>query len=47
MSSGPVRGSLWKRLTIVIFVQDAQFQCRLFRLVQALMFGAPLVLLVL
>ena len=47
MSFGLVRGSLWRRLTLVIFVQDAQFQCRLFRLVQALIFGAPVVLLVL
>ena len=36
---------LWAgaRLTLVIFVQDAQFQCRLFRLVQALIFGVPVV----
>ena len=32
---------------LVIFVQDVQFQCRLFRLVQALIFGVPVVLLVL
>ena len=41
------RGSPWRRLTLVIFVQDAQFQCRLFLLVQALTFGALVVLLVL
>ena len=35
-----VRGLLWRRLTLVIFVQGAQFQCRLFPLVQALIFGA-------
>ena len=46
-SFGLVRGSPWKRLTLVIFVQGAQFQCRLFLLVQALIFGVPVVLLVL
>ena len=40
-------GAPWKRLTLVIFVQGAQFQCRLFLLVQALIFGDPVVLLVL
>ena len=30
----------------MLFVQGAQFQCRLFLLVQALIFGAPVVLLV-
>ena len=47
MSLGLVRGSLLRKLTLVIFVQDAQFQCRLFRLVEALIFGVPVVLLVL
>ena len=46
MSFGLVRGSSWRRLTLVIFVQGAQFQCRLFLLVQALIFGVPVVLLV-
>ena len=46
MSFGLVRGSSWRRLTLVVFVQGAQFQCRLFLLVQALIFGAPVVLLV-
>ena len=41
------RGSLWTRLILAICGQDAQFQCRLFLLVQALIFGAPVVLLVL
>ena len=35
-----------RRLILVIFVQGVQFQCRLFLLVQALIFGAPVVLLV-
>ena len=43
MSIGLVRGCLWKRLILDICGQDAQFQCRLFRLVQALIFGAPVV----
>ena len=47
MSVGLVGGCLWKRLILVIFGQDVQFQCRLFCLVQALIFGAPAVLLVL
>ena len=37
---------LEKALTLVIFVQGVQFQCRLFLLDQALIFGAPVVLLV-
>ena len=45
MSFGLVRGSRWRRLTLVIFVQGVQFQCRLFLLVQALIFGAHAVLL--
>ena len=44
---GLVRDFLWKKLTLVISAQDVKFQCRLFRLVQALIFGAPVVLLVL
>ena len=47
MSFGLVRGSPWRRLTLVIFVQGAHFQCRLFLLVQALIFGVHVVLLVL
>ena len=47
VSFGLVRGSLWKKLSLVIFVQDVQFQCLLFRLVQALIFGVLVVLLVL
>ena len=35
-----VRDFLWRKLTLVIFVQGAQFLCRLFLLVQALIFGA-------
>ena len=46
-SFGLVRDFPWKKLTLAIFVQDAQFQCRLFLLVQALIFGALVVLLVL
>ena len=38
-SFGLVRDFLWKKLTLVIFVQGAQSQCRLFHLVQALIFG--------
>ena len=39
---------LWAgELLLVISGQDAQCQCRLFLLVQALIFGAPVVLLVL
>ena len=41
MTFGLVRGCLWRRGL------GAQFQCRLFRLVQALIFGALVVLLVL
>ena len=47
MSFGLVRGSLWRRLLRVIFGQGIQFQCRLFLLVQALIFGAHAVSLVL
>ena len=47
MSFGLVRGCLWKRLSFGIFVLRAQFQCRLFLLVQALIFGGHVVLLVL
>ena len=47
MSFGLVRGCLLKRLILVTSAQDAQFQCRLFRLVQALIFGVHVVLLVL
>ena len=35
-----MRGSLWRRLVFVTFGQGVQFQCRLFLLVQALIFGA-------
>ena len=45
-SFGLVRGCLWKRLILVTSAQDAQFQCRLFRLVQALIFGVHVVFLV-
>ena len=41
------RDSLWRRLILVIFDQGVPFQCRLFRLVQALIFGALVDLLVL
>ena len=47
MSFGVVRGCLWRRLFLVIFGRSVQFQCRLFRLVQALIFGAPVGSLVL
>ena len=47
MSFGLVRDFPWRRLILVIFVQVAQFQCQLFLLVQALIFGALVVLLVL
>ena len=47
MSFGLVRGCLLKRLILVTSAQDAQFQCRLFRLVQTLIFGVHVVLLVL
>ena len=40
MSSGQVRGWSWTRMSAVIGGLDAQFQCRLFRFVQALIFGA-------
>ena len=39
MSFGLVRGLL-KKLNLDILGQGVQFQCRLFRLVQALIFGA-------
>ena len=42
-----MRDRHWRRLILVIFDQGVQFQCRLFRLVQALIFGAPVVSLVL
>ena len=41
-----VRGCLWRRLVLVIFGQGVQFQCRLFLVVQALIFGARVVLFV-
>ena len=41
------RLSLWRKLILVIFDQGVQFQCRLFLLVQALIFGVPVVSLVL
>ena len=47
MNFGLERGSLWKRLSLGIFVLSVQFQCRLFLLVQALIFCAHVVLLVL
>ena len=47
MNFGLVRGSLWRRLIHSIFDQGVQFQCLLFRLVQALIFGVHVVLLVL
>ena len=40
-----MRGSLLKRLLLVILDLGAQFQCRLFLLVQALIFGALAVFL--
>ena len=39
MSIGLVKGWSWKRPSPGIGGLDAQFQCRLFRLVQALIFG--------
>ena len=36
---GLVRGSLWKKAEPRYLVQDVEFQCRVFRLVQALIFG--------
>ena len=47
LSCGLVRGWFLKRLILVIFGLGAQFQCRLFPLVQALIFGALVDLLVL
>ena len=44
---GLVRGWFLRRPILGIFGQGVQFQCRLFLLVQALIFGAPVVLLVL
>ena len=43
LNFGLARGCLWRRLSLGIFGMDVQFQCRLFRLVQALIFGAPVV----
>ena len=40
-----MRGSLLKKLLLVTSGQGVQFQCRLFLLVQALIFGALAVLL--
>ena len=45
MSFGLEKGSLLRRLLLVILGKGAQFQCRLLRLVQALIFGAHAVLL--
>ena len=39
MNSRLVKGLSWRRPFSGIFGLDAQFQCRLFRLVQALIFG--------
>ena len=47
MSYGLVRGCLWRRLILAIFGRSVQFQCRLFHLVQALIFDALVVSLVL
>ena len=47
MSFGRVRGFSWRRLFPGIVDLVAQFQCRLFLLVQALIFGVPAGLLVL
>ena len=47
MSCGLVRGWFLRRLILVIFGLGVQFQCRLFPLVQALIFGARVDLLVL
>ena len=47
MSFGLVKGCLWRRLILVTSAQDVKFQCRLFHLVQALVFGVLVVLLVL
>ena len=41
-----VSGCLWRRLVLVIFGQGVQFQCRLFLVVQALIFGARVFLFV-
>ena len=38
-----MRGYLWRRLILATFDQGVQFQCRLFLLVQALIFGVPVV----
>ena len=43
MSCGLVRGCPLKKRFLVIFGQGVQFQCRLFHLVQALIFGALVV----
>ena len=47
VSFGLVRGCLWRGLLLVILDQGVQFQCRLFLLVQALIFGVPVVSFVL
>ena len=47
MNFGLVIGCPWRSLSLGIFVLRAQFQCRLFLMVQALIFGAQVVLLVL
>ena len=39
MSSGLVRGQVWRRLFLVADGMTTQFQCQLFHLVQALIFG--------
>ena len=36
-----MRGSLWRKLILVIFDQGVRFQCRLFLVAQALIFGVP------
>ena len=41
MSNGLVRGWCWRKRCRWVGVRGAQFQCRLFRWVQALKFGAP------
>ena len=43
MSFGLARGCLLRKLNLAIVGQGVQFQCRLFRLVQALIFGALVV----
>ena len=41
MSNGLERGWCWRKRCRWVGVRSAQFQCRLFRWVQALKFGAP------